>query len=105
MPCPNAPDALTNAPMRCCSNALLHCALLHQRTNAPGARRRRCAGASSRARADGLLLLGNTFSGGSKGVAAGVDGLNILAQQASVGLIEAAAAVNRLFARTCATTR
>jgi len=38
-------------------------------------------------------------------VAAGVDGLNILAQQASVGLTEAAAAVNRLFARTCAMTR
>jgi hypothetical protein len=60
--------------------------------------------AERRARADGLLLLGSTFSGGSKGVAAGVDGLNILAQQASVGLSEAAAAVNRLFAKTCAPT-
>eukprot|EP00964_Phaeocystis_antarctica_P028407 scaffold16017_cov63-Phaeocystis_antarctica.AAC.4 len=64
--------------------------------------------AERRARADGLLLLGSTFQGGSRGVAAGVDGLNILAQQASVGLTEAAAAFNRLLTRgaaSCATSR
>ena len=112
--CP-APMPLMPSPMHRCAVAPMRYCTVHYCTKGPTHQvrvggggvdsARLLAPAQRRARADGLLLLGNTFSGGSKGVAAGVDGLNILAQQASVGLIEAAAAVNRLFARTCATTR